>query len=260
MKAAQKSNPDPVLIAVDAALQPASVAVMRGQQVIEMRTAIPDVRTDAWLSPAIDDCLRAAGLELAEIDGFAVTTGPGAFTGIRVGLATCLGMAAPRRMPVAGVLTLEALAAMASATVDVEGAPWVAPCIDARRGQVYGALYNLEAGCRLPLEATIKPMVADPGDFVDLVCRCARAPLLIGTGTRYYDSSELRSEEPSESMVEFPSAFSIGSMSEPLAAPTGRLVASVWTSEGPSGCHPPEPVYIRSADARPARNPLLSRT
>jgi len=254
MSSSLQSNLEPLLIAVDAAMQPGSVAVVRGQETVDIQTAPPDVHTDAWLLPAIDECLSAAGRELAEINGFAVTTGPGTFTGIRVGLATCLGLAAPRRLPVAGVLTLEALAAMGCA----DGTAWVAPCIDARRGQVYGALYHLEPGCMLPLEAAIEPTVADPDVFAEAVARLTPAPLLIGSGTRYFGAGKMRSEDTVENTVEVPDGFAIGTMSEPLAASTGRLVARGWTLEGPSGCHPPEPVYIRQADVRPPRNPLLS--
>ena len=233
-------------------MQPASVAVLQGQRVVEVRSAVPDVHTDAWLSPAIDECLHAAGLELAEIDGFAVTTGPGTFTGIRVGLATCLGLAAPGRLPVAGVLTLEALASMGCAS----GAAWIAPCIDARRGQVYGALYHLEPGCGLPFEAAIEPTVADPQAFLEAVSGLAPAPLLIGTGTRYFGSGDTGPGSATEEIAAVPEAFALGTLSEPLAASTGRLVARGWTPDGPSGCHPAEPVYIRQADVRLGRNPL----
>ena len=256
MRSDGQSNPEPILIAVDAAMQPASVAVMQGQGVVEIRTAIPELRTDAWLSPAIDDCLRAAGLEFSEIDGFAVTTGPGTFTGIRVGLATCLGLATPRRLPVAGVLTLEALAAMGCAG----GAAWIAPCIDARREQVYGALYHLEAGCVLPFEAAIEPIVADPAAFAEAVSGLTPTPLLLGTGTRYFASPDAGQENATAELTRVPESFVLGTLSEPLAVSAGRLVARAWTLEGPSGCRAPEPNYIRQADARVGRNPLLAGT
>jgi tRNA threonylcarbamoyladenosine biosynthesis protein TsaB len=254
MRSDGQSNPEPLLVAVDAATQPASVAVLRGQQVVETTTAEPDVRTDAWLSPAIDDCLSAAELEFGEIDGFAVTIGPGTFTGIRVGLATCLGLAAPRRLPVAGVLTLEALAAMGRK----DGAAWNAPCIDARRGQVYGALYHLDPGCMLPFEAAIDAMVADPKVFAEAVSDLTSAPLLIGTGVRYFAPVGGDLGDTTDRTTTLPETFAVGTLSEPLAASAGRLVARAWTPEGPAGCHPPEPIYIRPADARLGRNPLLA--
>jgi tRNA threonylcarbamoyladenosine biosynthesis protein TsaB len=256
MTAPLYSNSEPVLIAVDAAVQPASLAVLRGETVASQTFAAGDVFTDAWLAPALDDCLGAADLRLADVNGFAVTTGPGMFTGIRVGLATCLGLAAPRRLPVAGVLTLEALAAMGCAAET--STRWVASCVDARRGQVYGALYRLPSRCALPLPAAIEPQVADPGIFVEAVAEITATPLLIGSGTRYFRTTETTRGEAANATVDIPPGFSIGTLSEPLAVAAGRLVARAWTPEGPVGCHPPVPHYIRPADVRPARNPLLS--
>jgi tRNA threonylcarbamoyl adenosine modification protein YeaZ len=247
---------EPVLIAVDAAVQPASLAVMRGESVASQALAPSEVHTDAWLSPAIDECLNVSGLRLSEIEGFAVTTGPGMFTGIRVGLATCLGLAAPRRLPVGGVITLEALTA-AGASV-LEGEHWIAPCIDARRGQVYGALYHVESSCALPLDATIEPGVFDPAAYIEAVAEIASSPRLIGSGTRYFSPANRSQEVAGEEFFEVPAGFSIGAMHEPLAVFVGRLVARGWTPEGPSRCHPPVPVYIRPADVRRGRNPLLA--
>jgi tRNA threonylcarbamoyladenosine biosynthesis protein TsaB len=250
-------NPhEPVLIAVDAAVQPASLAVMRSESVASHALAPSEVHTDAWLSPAIDECLNLAGRRLSDIEGFAVTTGPGMFTGIRVGLATCLGLAAPQRLPVAGVLTLEALTAAGYSAL--EGEQWIAPCIDARRGQVYGALYRLESSCALPLDAAIEPTVLDPAAFIEAVAEITSSPRLIGSGTRYFSPADPSQEVTGEENLELPAGFSIGTMHEPLAAFVGRLVARGWTSEGPSGCHPPVPVYIRPADVRRGRNPLLA--
>jgi tRNA threonylcarbamoyladenosine biosynthesis protein TsaB len=229
---------------------------MRGETVASQQVAAADMHTDAWLSPAVDACLGAAGLRLADIDGFAVTTGPGMFTGIRVGLATCLGLAAPRRLPVAGVLTLEALAATGSA--GVEGTQWIAACVDARRGQVYGALYRLQSSCELPLEAAIEPEVADPGTFIEAVAEITTTALLIGSGTRYFRSEDSTDIGSSDDITLIPPGFAIGHTRELLAISAGRLVARAWTPQGPVGCHPPVPVYIRPADVRRARNPLLS--
>ena len=76
----------------------------------------------------IDALLRQAGAHTRELDGIAVGIGPGSFTGIRIGLATARGLALALGVPVAGVSTLDALAA---------GAPEALPVIDARRGEVF---------------------------------------------------------------------------------------------------------------------------
>ncbi|HEU5278447.1 MAG TPA: tRNA (adenosine(37)-N6)-threonylcarbamoyltransferase complex dimerization subunit type 1 TsaB [Gaiellaceae bacterium] len=76
----------------------------------------------------VDALLRQAGAHTREIGGIAVGTGPGSFTGVRVGLATARGLAFALGIPVAGVSTLDALAA---------GAPGAVPVVDARRGEVF---------------------------------------------------------------------------------------------------------------------------
>ena len=76
----------------------------------------------------VDALLRQAGAHTREIGGIAVGTGPGSFTGVRVGLATARGLAFALGVPLAGVSTLDALAA---------GAPGAVPVVDARRGEVF---------------------------------------------------------------------------------------------------------------------------
>jgi len=76
----------------------------------------------------VDALLRQAGAHTRELEGIAVGIGPGSFTGVRIGLATARGLALALGVPVAGVSTLDALAA---------GAPGAVPVIDARRGEVF---------------------------------------------------------------------------------------------------------------------------
>jgi tRNA threonylcarbamoyladenosine biosynthesis protein TsaB len=81
-------------------------------------------------------------LELPAFDLYAVAAGPGSFTGLRVGLAAVKGWAEVHSKPIAAVSALEAVAMQSSAP-----GRWVAPVLDARRGQIFGALY--ERGARL---------------------------------------------------------------------------------------------------------------
>ena len=90
------------------------------------------------LLPMIDELLHAHGLAIGDVDRYAVTNGPGSFTGVRIGAATVKGLAQANNRPCAGVSTL---AAMAAGTP--KGHSNIVCCaMDARREQVYAALFR----------------------------------------------------------------------------------------------------------------------
>jgi tRNA threonylcarbamoyladenosine biosynthesis protein TsaB len=119
----------------------------------------------AWLLPAVAEALRAAGIEMLEVDGYAVAAGPGSFTGVRVGLTTVKAWSEVYGKRIAAVSRLEALATQSSADE-----PYVAAFADARRGQVFGAVYRrVETG----FERLGEEMVIPPGKFVEMVAELA---------------------------------------------------------------------------------------
>src|SRR5678815_3522473 len=90
---------------------------------------------------AVEFVLRAAGVTAGEVEGYAVTLGPGSFTGVRVGLSTVQGLALASRRPCLGVSTLDVLAAAITGE-----APTLVAMVDAARaGQVFAAVYDAEA-------------------------------------------------------------------------------------------------------------------
>jgi tRNA threonylcarbamoyladenosine biosynthesis protein TsaB len=112
-----------VILAFDTATDVATSALVAGGEVLGER-----VSRAATLLEDVDALLRESGLEPVEVEALAVGTGPGSFTGVRIGLSTARGLALALDVPVAGVSTLDALAA---------GAPGAIPVIDARRGEVF---------------------------------------------------------------------------------------------------------------------------
>ena len=122
-------------LAFDTATDVATSALVRDGEVLGERTG----RAVSVLADA-DELLRAAGLTAADLDLLAVGVGPGSFTGVRIGLATARGIGLALDLPVAGVSTLEALAA---------GAPGAVPVIDARRGEVF-TLVESDIRCQAP--------------------------------------------------------------------------------------------------------------
>jgi tRNA threonylcarbamoyladenosine biosynthesis protein TsaB len=87
-----------------------SVAVTDGAVILSEKTFEADRSHSIMLLPTIIECLKAAGLEANELDGITVDIGPGSYTGIRIGIATAMGLAFPEKIPVCGVSSLEAMA------------------------------------------------------------------------------------------------------------------------------------------------------
>lgn len=106
------------------------------------------------LLPSIDRILHDAGIALAQIDGLAVAIGPGSFTGLRIALSTAKGLAIAADKPLVGVSTLEAIAW----TLPFCAHP-ICPILDARKGEVYCALFRHEGDrlIRLMDEAALIP-------------------------------------------------------------------------------------------------------
>lgn len=96
------------------------------------------------LMDAVAWVLREAGLELRELDAIAASIGPGSFTGLRVGVAACKGLALGAGIPLIGVPTLDAMARLAAGA---EGL--VVPLLDAKMGEVFGARYRFSGGDRV---------------------------------------------------------------------------------------------------------------
>jgi tRNA threonylcarbamoyladenosine biosynthesis protein TsaB len=147
-----------IVLAIDTCDSRGSVAVLRGNAVVDLRVHETPDDYSSWLIPAAEAVLREAGLKLADVEGFSAAAGPGSFTGVRVGLTTVKAWVEVLKKPVAAVSRLEAIA-MESGSPE----KFVAAFADARREQVFGALFRREGeGFRLVGEE----MVIAPGDFV----------------------------------------------------------------------------------------------
>jgi tRNA threonylcarbamoyladenosine biosynthesis protein TsaB len=122
----------------------------------EVRLARADVHSRRLL-PAIDFLLQSLDLRPDDVEGYAVTAGPGSFTGLRVGLATVQGLALASGRPALGLCTLDVLAARA-----VGAAPLLVALIEAGREEIYAARYDA-SGARLgePRAGTLAQLLAD---------------------------------------------------------------------------------------------------
>src|ERR1700674_1714935 len=120
------------ILAADTALGACSAAVLENGKLGAHAFQLMARGHAEALAPMVEHVMREAGLAFTALDRLGVTTGPGTFTGQRVGLAFMRGLALTLKLPLVGVTTLDAMAKAALASVDV-GAAVV--CADARRGE-----------------------------------------------------------------------------------------------------------------------------
>ncbi len=130
------------ILGIDSSADTAAVAIVEDGKIISSFTGNMKKTHSNTLLPIVKNLLDYSGISVSEIDLYSVSVGPGSFTGIRIGVATVKGLAFSNNTPVAGVSTLEA---MAYAYCDREGSV-VCPVLNARRGDVYYALFKIENG------------------------------------------------------------------------------------------------------------------
>jgi tRNA threonylcarbamoyladenosine biosynthesis protein TsaB len=156
---------------LETATRATSVALLRGEEPIAEEAGAVDATAAETLLPAVDAVLRRATVDVSDLEGFAVSIGPGSFTGLRVGLATLKGLAFGSARLVAPVSTLAALAC----TAPRRDLP-VVPLLDARRGEMYAAAFDLAEDLPRP---TLEEGVYTPAELAArLPARC----VLVGEG------------------------------------------------------------------------------
>ena len=209
-----------LILAIDTTLDACTVALARDGEIGFSRSE-PMTRGQAERLPALTrEAMRAAGLRFRELERIGVTTGPGSFTGVRVGLAFARGLAAALTIPCVGVSTLEALA-----LGDGESgwrAGWIASL-----AVRYGALYLDGAPVLAPAPFAIEEEAA-----ATFLRESGGAPIVMA-GPRL-------------------DAFQSDVFERRLrAAPDPAALARLCASRAPVQ-HPPRPLYLRAPDARPA--------
>jgi tRNA threonylcarbamoyl adenosine modification protein YeaZ len=199
------------VLALDTATDTTTVAICDGRRVLVRRATRGDRQAARLVMVSIDECLAAATLGISDLHGVVVGTGPGSFTALRVGIVTATALADAAAIPIAGVGSLDALAAQTPGAVAV---------IDARRGEVFAAGPGVPLGAYRPER---------------LAARLAAGCRIVGDGAvRYADRfaacgvTVADPDDPSHT---------------PDAAVHARLAVFDQT--------PPRPLYVRAPDAAP---------
>ena len=191
------------------------------------------------LSGMIDAVFTDAGIKAVDIDVFAVTAGPGSFTGLRIGISTVKGLAFAAGRPVIPVSTLDVLANQCPG-VDMP----ICPFIDARKKEVYTALYRQNRDGRF--ETLMPPVAARPADFLSEIGRFGfdgeTGIYFLGSGTPLY--ADMIARQFGDSAVLAPHEFSLI-----RASTLARIAFDRYRKAGGITPHELVPYYIRRSDA-----------
>ena len=214
------------VLAFDTALAACSAAVWADGEVLASAYERLERGHAEALMPMVEAVRTETGLAYDELDLLAVTIGPGTFTGLRIGLAAARGLSLASGLPLAGVTTLEAVAA--AVDEEVHGSGPVLAVLDARLGQVYAQVFGPD------LNPITDPSIVAARAAGNLVPD--GQGMVVGTGARLVHAA-LAGAMPG---LRFPPVPAL-----PHAATVARLAARAGPAAGP-----PKPLYLRPPDAR----------
>ncbi|TYO96192.1 tRNA (adenosine(37)-N6)-threonylcarbamoyltransferase complex dimerization subunit type 1 TsaB [Desulfallas thermosapovorans] len=169
------------VLGIETATPVASVAVVTIGKVMAERTVNNQRTHSVNLLPMIRDTLADAGINKEQLTGIAVSSGPGSFTGLRIGMSTARTLAQVLRLPLVGVPTLDALSYPLSGLAGL-----VCPILNARKNEVYTALYHhngIEQNCLIPARAAGIPQL------LELLASYTEQVTFIGDGVAEYGDS-----------------------------------------------------------------------
>ena len=209
------------LLAIDTALGGCSVALLDGDKILSHIFEAMDRGHAERLAPMVQDAMRHAGAEFPVLTHLAVTTGPGTFTGQRVGLAFMRGLRLALKLPLTGVTTLEVIAL---AAMDETGQPKAAVIHDARREEAY--LLLQDGG-----QVVLQPCVMTFAGAVERI-RTFGPCALAGTGA-------------AAAKAMLGADFTLSTIRQPDALWVARLAHAL-----PVPVEAPGPLYLRAPDAK----------
>jgi tRNA threonylcarbamoyladenosine biosynthesis protein TsaB len=220
------------ILAIDTSTPVGSIALMQGEVLRAQYILNISATHNQRLLPGIDRILVDIGWTLDDLDALAVSLGPGSFTGLRIGMSIVKGLAWATGKPLAGVPTLDALAA------NIAPAPYpICSVLDARKGEIYAALYrksDKQAPERLTPYMVIKPE--------ELVSSISEKTVLVGDGLLQY--GDYLAGELGELFLQAPPHLNVVHASS-VAWLAGQMLR-LGKHEDVSSC---TPIYVRPSEA-----------
>lgn len=209
------------LLAIESSTKPLSVALFKDEQLIEEVQNEPGVKTHSEnLLPFINNILKKQNLVLSDVISIAVAAGPGAFTSLRVGMATVIGLAIGSQCSIYPVSSLKALALGVTGDDSI-----IVPVFKSGRGRVYAAAFITQDG---NLKERVSEGVYLPKDFLGLIQGCTQKVHFVGAGFELLNLKESEVENYSYFKGIQPKAALVGRLNyqeknKPLTANEVRL-------------------------------------
>ena len=143
------------ILLIETSASTLSVALANDGVVLADRVCTEPRQQAALTAPLVKEVLDAASVKIADCDAVAVSSGPGSYTGLRVGVSTAKGLCFGANLPLISIGTLDILVASCHSGLDQESHSFSVPMIDARRMEVYTAVYTPDGERITPVEARV---------------------------------------------------------------------------------------------------------
>ena len=218
-------------LGIDTSTMTAGVGIVEDDQILVDLKFDVRVTYSEILMPTIDMAFKTVGMKIDDLDGLAISIGPGSFTGLRIGLSTAKGLCAGSKKPLVAVPSLDALASHS-----LYCRYQVAPLLDAKKDQVYAALYDTSEG-ELKREGEYMAVSVE-----DLVKKMSKKTLFVGPGARLYrkELTDLLGEN---------ACFALNDQSFPSGASIARMGVGKLACGETEDIANLEPLYIRMSEA-----------
>lgn len=222
------------ILSVDTSSNVASVAICDDEKLICEITVNNKKTHSQTLMPMIDSALKQSDLEISDIELIASANGPGSFTGLRIGVSAVKGLAHAKNIPVVGVSILKAMAYNLPFCEYV-----ISPIMDARRNQVYNAVYEWQNGELLEIQA---PRALSIDELIDELMKLDKKVVFLGDGV------DVHKAYIKEKMAD-KAVFAPVSAKEQRASGLAVVAKKIFDEGKAISCYELAPIYLRKPQA-----------
>lgn len=228
------------ILGIDTTAKTATAAIVEDSKLIAITVLNTPNTHSVTLLPMIDGLLKSAGLTLEDIDAFSCSVGPGSFTGVRIGTSAVKGLAYANGKPCVGVSSLEALAMNVTAEDGL-----ICPVMDARRAQLYNALFERDGG---ELKRLTPDSLDGVSDVLNALAEKGRRVYVTGDGIERVTEagSGIEIKRPHEVLC-YQNAYNVAVLAGKVYAEATEEQRAEFTAEKLA------PLYLRASQAERER-------